>query len=215
MNIGIIGSGNIGSTLAKLCVATGNQVAIANSRGPQTLATLVNELGPSAHAAIAEDAANFGAVVVVAIPFGKIESLPLAAFSGKIVIDANNYYPDRDGHSPGLDNDNITSSEILASLLPGARVVKAFNTIQAGQLATQGNTSLPEDQRRAIFISGDDADAKHAVSALIHELGFGVVDLGSLAVGGRRQQPGTPIYSKELTVREAKDVVGARLAVAA
>jgi 8-hydroxy-5-deazaflavin:NADPH oxidoreductase len=201
MKIGVIGAGNIGANAAKLFAQAGHEIALANSRGPETLQSLVAEIG--AQAATIEDAANFGEVVFISIPFGKYQSLPPNVFAGKIVIDSNNYYPGRDGQFTELDSGATTSSELLAAHLPGARVVKGFNTIWFEHLKTQGNTSLPVAERRAIFIAGDDADAKAIVIKLIEDIGFAVVDTGSLHDGGKLQQPDTPIYNQTLTAQAA------------
>lgn len=201
MKIGIIGAGNIGANAAKLFIQAGHDVALANSRGPETLQTLVAEIG--AQATTIEGAANFGEVVFVSIPFGKYKSLPPNVFAGKIVIDSNNYYPGRDGKFAELDNGAMTSSELLAAHLPGARLVKGFNTIWFEHLKTQGNSSLPLSERRVIFIAGDDAEAKEIVTKLIEEIGFAAVDTGSLHEGGKKQQPNTPIYNQTLTVQAA------------
>ena len=209
MRIGIIGSGNIGATAARLFARAGHEVAISNSRGGSGLEELVKELGGGARATNIEEAARFGEVLLVAIPFGKYETLPAGAFEGKVVIDANNYYPQRDGNFPVLDSGETTSSELVAWHLKGARVVKGFNTIWFEHLAKQGDTSLPVEERRAIFIAGDDEEAKQTVSRLVEEIGFAAVDTGSLAEGGRRQQVGTAVYNKELTAREAARVLPA------
>lgn len=203
MKIGIIGAGNIGGTVAELFIDAGHEIAIANSRGAETLRDLVNDLDGKAQASEIEDAAKFGEVVLVAIPFGEYETLPAEAFRGKIVIDANNYYPQRDGQFPELDDDSTTSSEMLEKHLKGASVVKAFNTIESGDLQTQGDTNLPLEKRRVIFIAGDDSKAKETVAGLIEEIGFAAVDNGFLSDGGRRQQPGTPVYGQTLTIEEA------------
>ncbi|HWW74406.1 MAG TPA: hypothetical protein VNZ44_03370, partial [Pyrinomonadaceae bacterium] len=152
---------------------------------------------------------RFGEVVLVAVPFGRYETLPAGAFEGKVVIDANNYYPQRDGNFPALDSGETTSSELLARHLKGARLVKGFNTIWFEHLAKQGDASLPVEERRAIFIAGDDEEAKRTVSRLVEEVGFAAVDTGALASGGRRQQVGTAVYNKELTAREAREVLSA------
>jgi len=207
MNIGIIGSGSIGATVARLFTRTGHEVALSNSRGPDTLAETVRGLGPRARAMTVEDAARFGEVVLVAIPFGRFASLPAGAFAGKIVVDANNYYPQRDGQVPELDAGRTTSSEMLAAHLPSARVVKAFNTIYFEHLAGQGDPALPMEERRALFVAGDDPEAKRVVEGLIEEIGFGTLDTGGLAEGGRRQQPGTPVYNREMTVRQAREAL--------
>jgi predicted dinucleotide-binding enzyme len=207
MKIGIIGAGNIGATAAKLFAKAGHEVAISNSRGPESLRDVVAELGERARASTVEDAAKFGDVVLVSIPFGKYQSLPPAPFHGKVVIDSNNYYPERDGHFAALDRGETTSSELLAEHLLGARIVKGFNTIWSEHLKTQGDTRLPLEDRRAIFIAGDDAEAKEIVAKLIEEIGFAAVDIGSLREGGARQQPGTAVYNRNITAREAKDLM--------
>lgn len=209
MKIGIIGAGNIGANAAKLFIKAGHEVAVANSRGPQTLVDLVAELGGKAKAATVEEAAGFGDVVLVSIPLGKYKELPPESFQGKIVIDSNNYYPGRDGNLAELDDGQTTSSELLAAHLRGARIVKGFNTIWFEHLKTQGDTSLPLEERRVIFIAGDDSEAKEIVAKLIEEIGFAAVDTGFLGEGGRRQQPGTPVYNKTLNARQATEILGA------
>jgi 8-hydroxy-5-deazaflavin:NADPH oxidoreductase len=209
MKIGIIGSGNIGANAARLFVRAGHEVALSNSRGGKGLEASVEELGGNAKAGTIEGATRFGEVVLVAIPFGKIRTLPAQVFDGKVVIDAGNYYPQRDGKFAELDNDETTSSELMASHLKGARLVKGFNTIWSEHLATQGDTSRPLEQRRAIFIAGDDSEAKAIVTRLIEEIGFAAVDTGSLHEGGRSQQPGTAVYNKEITAGEASALLSA------
>lgn len=201
MKIGIIGAGNIGANAAKLFVQAGHEVALANSRGPETLQSLVAEIG--AQATTIEGAANFGEVVFISIPFGKYKTLPPNVFAGKIVIDSNNYYPGRDGKFAELDNGATTSSELLAAHLPGARIVKGFNTIWFEHLKTQGNAGLDLSDRRVIFIAGDDVEAKEIVTKLIEEIGFAAVDTGSLHEGGKKQQPDTAIYNQTLTMQAA------------
>jgi predicted dinucleotide-binding enzyme len=204
--IGIIGAGMIGATAAQLFVDAGHDVAISNSRGPASLAPLVGQLGPRAHAMTVAEAARWGDVVLLAVPWRSPEALPPAdAVTGKIVIDAMNPYG-KDGSV--LDLGSTTSTEETARRLPGARLVKAFNTIWFKHLASRGRTDLPVDDRHAIFVAGDDETAKRTVSELIDEIGFGPVDTGSLVEGGRRQQPNTALYNKVLTVREAKALVG-------
>jgi predicted dinucleotide-binding enzyme len=203
MKIGIVGSGSIGANAARLFVRAGHEVALSNSRGGQGLEALVEELGDRSHATTIEDAAKFGEVVLIAIPFDKYRTLPQDAFKGKVVIDAGNYYPERDGKFPELDGDETTSSEMMASHLKEARLVKGFNTIYFKHLASQGDTSLPLEERRAIFIAGDDTKAKEIVARLIEEIGFAAVDTGFLHEGGRSQQPGTAVYNKDVTAKEA------------
>jgi hypothetical protein len=205
MKIGIIGAGNIGATAARLFVRAGHEVGISNSRGPDSLRGLVAELGPQAHAMTVNDAARFGDLVLLAVPWRSPEALPKPDLvAGKIVIDAMNpYLPD----STIQDLGDSTSSEESAKRLPGARLVKAFNTIYYQHLASRGRTDLPVDQRHAIFVAGDDEDAKQVVKRLIEEIGFAPVDTGSLRDGGRKQQPGSPIYNKPMTGSEAKTAV--------
>ena len=124
--IGLIGAGQIGSQLARLAVAHGYNVVISNSRGPETLTPLVAELGPRARAATAVDAAKAGDIVVVTIPLKNYPTVPVEHLAGKIVIDTNNYYPQRDGHIAELDNESTTTSELLQAHLPRSKVVKAF-----------------------------------------------------------------------------------------
>jgi predicted dinucleotide-binding enzyme len=203
MKIGIIGSGNIGATAARLFVRAGHEVALSNSRGGQGLEELVAELGGDTKATTIEEAANFGDIVLIAIPFGKFKTLPAGAFKGKVVIDAGNYYPERDGRFAELETDETTSSELLSAHLKEARLVKGFNTIYFKHLATQGDANRPLEDRRAIFIAGDDSGAKEIVAHLIEEIGFAAVDTGFLHEGGRSQQPGTVVYNKDVTAKEA------------
>lgn len=207
MKIGIIGAGHIGSNAARLFVKAGNQVAIANSRGPQTLEPLIEELGDNSEAVTVGQARDFGDIVFISIPLGRIDELPTEGWENKIVIDSNNYYPERDGRIADLDGGEMTSSELLLRHIPGARLVKGFNTIWFEHLRSQGNTHLPLEDRRAIFIAGDDSDAKAVVAKLIEDIGFAAVDTGFLREGGRTQQPGTAIYNKELTAAEAAKVM--------
>lgn len=201
MRIGIIGAGMIGATAARLFAKAGHEVAVSNSRGPDSLRDLITELGPRARATTVDDAARFGEVILLAVPWRAPEALPAPDLvRGKIVIDAMNPYAAGGGMA---DLGDSSSSEETAKRLPGARLVKAFNTIYYQHLATQGRSDLPESQRRAIFVAGDDADAKATVSRLIRELGFAPVDTGALREGGKRQEPNTPIYNKTITANEA------------
>ena len=203
MKIGVVGSGNIGGNAARLFVRAGHEVALSNSRGGEGLDALVKELGDKAHATTIENAAKFGDVVLVAIPFGNYRDLPADAFKGKVVIDTGNYYPERDGKVPALEQDETTSSELMSAHLKEARLVKGFNTIYFKHLASQGDTRLPLEDRRAIFIAGDDSQAKEIVARLIEEIGFAAVDTGFLHEGGRSQQPGTALYNKDVTAKDA------------
>lgn len=204
MNIGIIGSGHIGGTLARLWARNGHQVAVSNSRGPASLEALVAEIGPNARAVTIDEAAGFGDVVVVAIPFKAYRLLPAERLSRKIVVDAMNYYPQRDGE---IDFGTLNSSEVVARFLSGARLVKAFNTIYWERLLHEGRASGPD--RLAVFVAGDDAEAKAVVSSLIEEIGFDPVDTGSLREGGRLQQPGEPIYNNPINAQQARELLAA------
>jgi predicted dinucleotide-binding enzyme len=203
MKVGIIGAGKIGGTAARLFVNAGHEVAISNSRGPETLQEFAASLGNGAKAVSVKEAAQFGEVVLISIPFGKYRELPHEAFNGKIVIDSNNYYSKPDGNFTEIDQGKTTSSELLAGHLRDARIVKAFNTIWFEHLKSQGDTSLAAVDRRAIFVAGDDREAKQTVSKLIDEIGFTAVDTGSLHDGGKAQQPGSVLYNKEMTAKEA------------
>ncbi|MEN1974221.1 NADPH-dependent F420 reductase [Cellulomonas sp. P4] len=205
--IGFIGSGNIGGTLARLAVEHGHAAVVSNSRGPHTLVDLVADLGDGARAGTAEEAATDGEVVVVSVPFHAYRSVPAAALAGKVVIDTNNYYWERDGHVAELDDGTTTSSELLAGHLGGARVVKAFNHITSADLGSRGTPSGTPG-RRALAIAGDDADAKALVTSLVDRWGFDVVDAGPLAEGWRYQRD-TPAYGPDL------DADGLRAALAA
>ncbi|HXW06182.1 MAG TPA: NAD(P)-binding domain-containing protein [Vicinamibacterales bacterium] len=208
MKIGIIGAGMIGSTAARLFVSAGHEIAIANSRGPASLAGLVAELGPAARALDVAGAARWADVLLLAVPWRKPEALPPSdSVAGKIVIDAMNPYGP-DGSIADLGSGS--SSEETRRRLPAARLVKAFNTIWYRHLAERGRPDAPVDDRHAIFVAGDDEDAKRIVMGLIEGIGFGPVDTGSLADGGRRQQPDTALYNKILTVREARALLAGR-----
>ena len=203
MRIGIVGAGNIGGTLAKHFAQAGHEVAVSNSREPETLRDLVDELGERGQALTPTEAIAFGEVVVVSVPLGRYRELPVEGTEGKIVIDTNNYYPNRDGNLEELDSERTTSSELLQAHLKGARVVKAFNAIYWMRLR---DLSRPagDPERIGIPISGDDKEAKRIVAELIDEIGFEPVDAGTLAVGGRKHQPGTPVYTSDLRASELR-----------
>lgn len=205
--IGIIGAGNIGSQLARLAVATGHDVVIANSRAPETLAELVTELGPSARAATAAEAGAAGDLVVVTVPLKNVPDLPVEPLAGKVVIDTNNYYPERDGHIAELDAETTTTAELLQAHLPTSKVVKAFNHIYAEQLTTDG-TPAGTPNRRALVIAGDDAEAKAVVIDLLDRFGFDTVDAGPLAEGWRIQRD-TPGYGPQLNAEDLRAALAA------
>lgn len=207
--IGLIGAGHIGSQVARLAVAHGYSVVISNSRGPETLADLVKELGPKARAATPIDAAKAGDIVVVTIPLKNYRSVPVEPLAGKIVIDTNNYYPQRDGHIPELDNESSTTSELLQAWLPKSKVVKAFNHIYASELTTHGQPAGAPN-RRALVIAGDDANAKTTVTKMLDAFGFDTVDVGPLKEGWRIQRD-TPGYGPRRNGEElGKDLAAAK-----
>lgn len=203
--LGIIGSGKIGSNVARAAIAAGYDVLISNSRGPDTLADLVEELGPRAQAAHAEQAAADADLVLVAVPLSKIHDLPLDALAGKVVMDANNYYPQRDGRIEALDTNQATTSELLQDLLPSSRVVKAFNSIFAKEIPTDG---MPpgSDNRRALPIAGEDPAAKALVASFLDALGYDVYDLGPLAESWRVERD-TPTYGVPTTRAEYAEIL--------
>lgn len=203
MKIGILGAGNIGGAAARLFVAAGHEVALSNSRGPKSLKALVRDLGPKAHAMTIDDASRFGDVVLLAVPWRTPEALPHPELlGGKIVIDAMNpYRPDGGFYDLG----GSTSSEVVLQRIPGVRLVKAFNTIYYVHLAERGRKNLPLEERHAIYIAGDDREAKNVVARLIEEIGFVAVDTGSLREGGRMQEPDSPIYNQTYNGVEARE----------
>jgi hypothetical protein len=207
--IGLIGAGHIGSQLARLAIANGYDVVLSNSRGPETLSALVAELGPRARATKPADAAQAGDLVVVTVPLKNYRAVPVAPLAGKIVVDTNNYYPQRDGHIPELDDESTTTSELLQAHLPASKVVKAFNHIYAAELTTHSQPAGTPD-RRALVIAGDDKDAKGVVAHLLDQFGFDTVDAGPLKEGWRIQRD-TPGYGPRRTAEQLqKDLAAAK-----
>ena len=218
--VGFIGSGNIGTTVARLAVEAGHRVVLSNSRGPDTLADVAAELGPLASAATNEEAAAAGDIVVVSVPVKAFPHLPAAPLAGKTVIDTCNYGPERDGHIPQLDSGSLTSSELLQRYLPDALLVKAFNNIFFKHLLSLARPVGAPD-RSYLPIAGHSARAKAAVTGFIESIGYGVVDAGPLA-DGWRQATGTPVwgtpygpYSNEKGQPAGEDAIRAALAAAA
>ncbi|MFC7240962.1 NADPH-dependent F420 reductase [Catellatospora aurea] len=190
--IGCIGSGYIGGTVARLAVAAGYDVVLSNSRGPETLADLAAELGPRARAGTVAQAAAAGDLVLVSVPLHAYDSVPPEPLTGKVVMDTNNYYPERDGRIEVLDDGSATSSELLQRHLAGAHVVKVFNNIFYKHLSSLARPAGAPD-RSALPIAADDPAAKAAVTAFLDAIGYDTVDAGPLSAG-RRYQPGTPAY---------------------
>ncbi len=217
--VGFIGSGQLGGALARLAVEAGHQVVLSNSRSPETLADLAMGLGTRASAATSREAAAAGDIVVVTIPVKAFPLLPGAQVAGKTVIDTCNYGPERDGHIPELDNETLTSSELLGRYIPDAMLVKAFNNIFFKHLLSLGRP-LGAADRSYLPIAGDSASAKSVVTAFIDSIGYSVVDAGSLA-DSWRQATGTPVwgtpygpYSDEKGQMAGEDDIRAALASA-
>ncbi len=198
--IGFIGSGLIGATVARLAVNAGYDVVMSNSRGPETLQGVVAALGPRATAATAAEAAAQGDYVLVAIPLKNYEQVPVAELAGKIVLDANNYYPARDGQIAVLDAAEATTSGLLQAHLPESHVVKSYNHIFWKHLARQGKPAGAE-RRRALVIAGESDDAKKWATDFNDQIGFDTVDAGPLSESWRIERD-TPGYGPYLTVAE-------------
>lgn len=138
-----------------------------------------------------------------AIPFGRYESLPADRLAGKVFVTASNYSPGRDGE---VEHGGLASSELIQQHLPGARVVKAFNTIYFKRLRENGRPGAPIEEREVIFVSGDDEEAKGVVSGLIEDIGFAAVDAGTLAES-HRQEPGSPVYNVAMNPGRAREML--------
>ena len=203
MKIGIIGAGFVGRAVAKLAIKAGHQVMLSNSRGPQTLFSLRPMLG--CEIGTTTQAALFGDIVVIAVPLTAIGQLPAAELAGKSLIDAVNYYPERDGQVPELDSQSTTTSEYLHSFLPLSHITKAFNAIQMTDLESDG---LPAGApaRRALPLAGDDEATKRLVVGLYDEFGFDAFDAGALSEGWRFQR-GMPCYCVRMTTTELKKAI--------
>jgi hypothetical protein len=201
MEIGILGSGNIGGTLARLFADAGHHVRIANSRGRESLRTLVASIGTNAEASTPQEAVEGADLVVIAVPWTRREEVlgETGPYDGKIVVDAMNAYTE-DFEIEDLGD--RTSSEVTRALVPGALLVKAFNTIYYKRLADGKATGEPG--RLAIPVASDDPAAKAVVMELIDSIGFDPVDNDGLVTGGRLQQPDSPIYNEPLGADEMR-----------
>jgi predicted dinucleotide-binding enzyme len=194
MKIGVIGSGKIGSSVGGKLAALGHDVTISNSRGPQTLTATAEEIG--ATAGTVEEAIADADLVVLAVPVKAVPALHLDKLAGTIMIDANNYYPARDGVIDDLELKRKTSARWTADHAPGAHVVKVFNSIYFQHILDKGQPA-GTDGRIALPVAADDASAKQTVSALVDAIGFDPVDGGTLDESWR-QEPGTPVYGTDL-----------------
>ncbi len=189
--IGFIGAGRIGGTLAGLAVDAGYHVVLSNDRGPASLSDPAARLGPRARAATSTEAARAGDLIIVAVPLSAYRGIPADQLVGKVVLDASNYLPDRDGHIAELDDESTTSSELLQGRLVGSHLVKAFNTVFFGHLATLARPRGAAD-RSSLAIAGDDQLAKNTVSAFVDAIGYDPYDVGLLSEGWRFQPGATP-----------------------
>ena len=199
---GIIGAGNIGSQVARVAIAQGNEVVIANSRGPETLADLVEELGPKARAATVQEAAEAADVAVVSVPFKAYRDIPVEPLAGKVVLDTNNYYWERDGHVEALDRGEATVSGLLQEHLPTSKVAKAFNHITAATITTDGSPAGTEN-RRALATASDHPEAADVVTSLYDAAGFDTVNIGPLSESWRVERD-RPAYGPRQNADELK-----------
>ncbi|MBC7597004.1 MAG: NAD(P)-binding domain-containing protein [Kineosporiaceae bacterium] len=206
--IGIIGAGHIGSQIARAAIANGYDVVISNSRGPETLSELVVDLGATARAASSAEAGAAGDFVVVTVPLKAYTDVPVEPLAGKVVIDTNNYYPERDGEFPELENESTTTAELLQAHLPTSKVVKGFNHIGSADITADG-LPVGTPDRRALALASDDEGAKALLIGLYDEFGFDAVDVGPLREGWRVQRD-TPAY----VVRQNADELRTNLAAA-
>lgn len=201
--VGIIGAGHIGSALARGFLAHGYQIVIANSRDPETLSDLVADLGPGARSATAAEAAQAADFAVVTVPLKAIDDVPVDELAGKVVLDTNNYYWERDGRIPELDEKRTTTSEIVQKHLPASRVAKAFNHLYAADILTDGSPAGTPG-RRALATASDFADATALVEKVYDEFGFDTVDVGPLSESWRVERD-QPAYVVRQTADELRD----------
>ncbi len=204
--IGFIGSGNIGGNLARLFAAQGYDVVISNSRGPETLADLVSEIGDHARAATADEAAEAGEIVVVSVPFLAVDQVPVAPLAGKVVIDTNNYYWERDGHVAEIDDEQTTPSEVLQAHLPESQVVKLFNAIQAGSPRSPRASPPGTPSGARSHWPATTRPPRRPSPRSTDEIGFDIVDAGPLAEGWRFDRD-QPAYGAEVDAAGLPDVL--------
>ncbi|GAB3632391.1 NAD(P)-binding domain-containing protein [Microbacterium shaanxiense] len=201
--LGIIGAGNIGSQVARAAIAAGYDVVISNSRGPETLSDLVAELGPKAKAATAAEAGAAGDVVVVTVPLHALSKIPVEPLAGKIVLDTNNYYFERDGRIEALDKGETTVSQLVQAHLPTSKIVKAFNHIGSRDI-TVDVAPAGAPNRRALATSSDFPEAVEFVTRLYDELGFDTVDVSPLSESWRVERD-RPAYVVRQTAPELEE----------
>jgi predicted dinucleotide-binding enzyme len=200
--IGIIGSGHVGSNLAQAAIAHGYDVVLSNSQGPDSLTGLVKELGPQARAATSAEAAAGGDFAIVAIPITTIDQVPVEPLAGKVVIATINYFPQRLGHIPEIDNGATTAPGLLQAHLPTSKVVRAFSMLDAGDMSGDGHPE-GDPRRRALALAGDDPAAKRLVAGLYDEFGFDALDIGGLDQSWRLDA-GQPAFVTRQNLAELK-----------
>jgi predicted dinucleotide-binding enzyme len=200
--IGILGSGHVGSNLAKAAIAHGYDVVISNSQGPETITGLIQDLGPKARAATAAGAAAAGDFAIAAIPLTTIDQVPVEPLAGKVVIATINYFPGRLGHVAEIDNGTTTAPGLLQTHLPTSKVVRAFSMIDAADMSGDGHPA-GDPKRRALALAGDDPAAKQLVARLYNEFGFDAVDIGGLDESWR-VDAGQPAFVTRQNVAELK-----------
>ena len=200
--IGIIGSGHVGSNLAKAAIAHDYDVVLSNSQGPDSLAGLVSDLGPHARTATPEQAAATGDFAIVAIPLITIDQVPVEPLAGKVVIATINYFPGRLGHVAEIDDGTTTAPGLLQAHLPTSKVVRAFSMIEAADMSGDGHPE-GDPKRRALALAGDDPAAKQLVATLYNEFGFDAVDIGGLAESWR-VDAGQPAFVTRQNVAELR-----------
>lgn len=202
--IGIIGAGRLGTAVARQSLKAGYSVVISNSRGPQSLALMLDVLLPGAVALTVKEVVQKSNIIILAMPLNKYSTLDPKWLAGKIVIDAMNYWPPTEGEMPEFMNEHVTSSEYLQQHFKDARIVKTLNHVAYSEIEEH---SLPpaHPERRVIALAGDDIDAKKQIEHFINALGFDAIDLGSLKQGSRFQ-PDTTLFNARLTKEEVKRI---------
>jgi predicted dinucleotide-binding enzyme len=182
--IGILGSGHVGTSLARASIAHGYDVILSNTRGPGSLTAVVSDLGPHASAASPTEAASAADFAIVAIPLTGIDQVPVRPLAGKVVISTINYFPRRDGHITAIEDGTTTTPGLLQAHLPDSYVVRAFSMLDAADMSGDGYRR-GDPKRRALALAGDDVAAKKLVARLYDEFGFDPLDIGGLAESWR------------------------------
>jgi len=207
--IGIIGSGHVGSNLAKAAIAHGYDVVISNAQGPASLTGLVADLGPHARGATPREAAAAADFAIVAVPFAGVGQMPVGPLAGKVVIATTNYFAQRDGPVAAIDNGTMTAPGVLQAHLPASKVVRAFSMLDAADMSGDGHPQ-GDPKRRALALAGDDLAAKQLVAGLYDEFGFDTLDLGGLDESWR-VDPGQPAFVTRQNLAElTANVAGAQ-----